>query len=81
MGSLVGTGQQRARFHVLRRSVGLQARPLLIAERRERLMRPRGPVTGVAGEPGAPGLLPGAAGYAACGARGRSPASRKLQHC
>ena len=38
MGSLVGTEQQRARFHLLRRSVGLQPRPLLIAERRERLI-------------------------------------------
>jgi exodeoxyribonuclease V alpha subunit len=34
----VGTSQQRARFHLLRRSVGLQPRPLPIAERRERLI-------------------------------------------
>lgn len=38
IGSLAGTPQQRARFHLLRRSVGLQPRPLLIAERRERLI-------------------------------------------
>ena len=38
MGSLAGTERQRARFHLLRRSVGLQPRPLLIAERRERLI-------------------------------------------
>ena len=35
---IAGTGQQRARFHLLRRSAGLQPRPLLIAERRERLI-------------------------------------------
>src|SRR3984957_18608022 len=35
---LADTEQQRARFHLLRRSVGLQPRPLLIAERRERLI-------------------------------------------
>src|SRR6266496_2921725 len=38
MGSLAEAEQQRARFHLLRRSVGLQPRPLLIAERRERLI-------------------------------------------
>jgi hypothetical protein len=38
MGSLAGTGQQRARFHLLRRSAGLQPYPLLIAESRERLI-------------------------------------------
>src|SRR5580693_1121735 len=89
MGSLAGTEQQRARFHLLRRSVGLQPRPLLIAERRERLIavvghrlsrRPCGACGGLPGPADGRVVVFRARRFAVRAAR-RAPLDLYLPHC